>query len=337
MEEVNMIKKQLHEEVYRFDFFKAVHLLEMFAGRTTGAGLSPAYDPVHFKVKPGIGFPASDIQQIKTNGNGSAPQMMVNFIGLIGPKGVLPDWYNAHALNRNYYKDYSFTDFLDLFHHRLISLFYMAWKKYRLAENYRRDGSDPISGTLANLAGISKREKAADPEFFLHAQKRLTFFCGLTARTVPTAAALKTIVGHAVGAPVHIEQFVERLIPIHEQDRTCLGCKNSTLKKDALCGRNIRDASSFFSIRIGPISWERYLAFAPRSSNLEMTRRLIAYLAGIEYEFDIKLIIRGDDIPALRLGAKMQPPILGRTVTLRQPQSAFRRDIIVTAKFNAPA
>ena len=337
MEEVNMIKKLLHEEVYRFDFFKAVHLLELFAGRASGAGLSPDHDPVHFKVKPGISFPASDIQQIKSNGNGSAPQMTVNFMGLIGPNGVLPDWYNAHAHNRNYYKDYSFTDFLDLFHHRLISLFYMAWKKYRLAANYRSDGSDPISGILANLAGISEREKANDPEFFSHAQKRLTFFCGLTARTVPTVSAIKTIVGHAVGAPVHIEQFVERLIPIHKQDRTRLGSKNSTLKKDALCGRNIRDASSFFSIQIGPVSWERYMAFAPRSSNLEMTRRLIAYLAGIEYEFDIKLIIRGDDIPALRLGSKMQPPILGRTVTLRQPQSTFNRDIIVTAKFNTPA
>jgi type VI secretion system protein ImpH len=338
MEEADTIKQQLRKEPYRFEFFKAVHLLELFAGgRSPGKGLSPDQDPVHFRVKPGIGFPASDIQQITSNGNGSALQMIVNFMGLIGPKGVLPDWYNAHAQDRNYYKDYCFTDFLDLFHQRLISLFYLAWKKYRLVENYRADGSDPISEILAHLAGVSDREKAADPDFFNHAQKRLIYFCGLVARTVPTVAAIETMVAHAVGAPVRIEQFVERLIPIHEQDRTCLGRRNGTLKTDALCGRSIRDAGSFFRVHIGPMSWARYMTFAPRSRNLEMIRRLIAYVAGIEYEFEIRLIIRGADIPALRLGSRTQPPVLGRTVALRRPQRPIERDITITATFQTPA
>ncbi|MFZ1982780.1 MAG: type VI secretion system baseplate subunit TssG, partial [Desulfatitalea sp.] len=113
MQETNTVQQQLEEEGYRFNFFKAVHLLELFAGgRAPGKGLSPAQDPVHFGVNPGFGFPASEIQGIKTNGNGngngngSAPRMTVNFMGLIGPKGVLPDWYNTHALDRNHHKDY---------------------------------------------------------------------------------------------------------------------------------------------------------------------------------------------------------------------------------------
>jgi type VI secretion system protein ImpH len=337
MQESNSVQQQLRTEAHRFNFFKAVHLLELSAGnRPPGKGLSPAQDPVHFKVRPGFSFPASDIQQIKANGNGSAPQMTVNFMGLIGPKGVLPDWYNSHAIERNYHKDYCFTDFLDLFHQRLISLFYLAWKKYRLAENYRGDCDDPISRILAELTGATEREQAVDPEFFDYAQKRLIHFCGLVTRTVPTVAAIETIVAHAVGAPVCIEQFVERLVPIHEQDRTRLGRKNSTLKQDALCGRSIRDASSFFRVAIGPLSWERYMAFAPRSRNLEMLRRLIAFLAGIEYEFEVRLIIHGHAIPALSLGSKVQPPILGRTATLRRPHRSHKHDVTVKATRKPP-
>ena len=85
--------------------------------------MSPVADPVRFSVRPVFSFPASDIQQLELDGNSRPPRMSVNFMGLIGPKGVLPDWYNTHAQNLNYRNHYGFTDFLDPFHHRLISLF----------------------------------------------------------------------------------------------------------------------------------------------------------------------------------------------------------------------
>lgn len=329
----NAVKRRLSKEAYRFNFFKAVHLLELFSGgHAPGTGLSPKQDPVRFSVQPGFSFPASDIQEIKTNGNGSTPKMTVNFMGLVGPKGVLPDWYNTFAQNSNYRKDHAFTDFLDLFHHRLISLFYRAWKKYRLVENHRFDGTDAFSTVLASLAGAGGPEKDADPTFYNDARRRLIHFCGLVARTVPTVGAIEALVGHAVGASVKVEQFVERILPVHEQDRTRLGQKNATLKRDALCGGKIRDASSFFRIHIGPLSWKQYLIFSPGSRHLEKVRQLVAYLAGIEYEFDLRLIIRGQEIPALRLGDRVGGPMLGRTATLRHPHRPQRHDIGVPAR-----
>ncbi|MBT8340222.1 MAG: type VI secretion system baseplate subunit TssG [Desulfatitalea sp.] len=332
----NAVQRQLYDEAYRFNFFKAVHLLEHFSGnRVQGAGLSPDQDPVHFSVAPGFAFPASDIQGITVNGNGDAPKMNVNFMGLIGPKGVLPDWYNAHALACRADKNECFNDFLDLFHQRLISLFYRAWKKYRLVENYRADGGDTISRTLACLVGgRPKKQKAVsggvDPFY-----RRLLFFCGLAARTVPTVAAIETIVGQAVGAPVRVEQFVERLIPIHQRDRTRLGQKNSTLKSDALCGRAVRDIASFFRVHIGPLTWNHYLAFAPRSRNLKKVRHLIAHLAGMEYEFDIRLIIPGSEIPAMPIGPKGATPMLGRTAIMRRPHRPLECDIVISVNHRA--
>ncbi|MBI5064354.1 MAG: type VI secretion system baseplate subunit TssG, partial [Desulfatitalea sp.] len=69
MQETNPVQQQLKAEAYRFNFFQAVRLLELFAGgRPPGKGLSPSHDPVHFSVRPGFSFPASDIQGIKANG-----------------------------------------------------------------------------------------------------------------------------------------------------------------------------------------------------------------------------------------------------------------------------
>ncbi len=329
----NPVKTAVYRKGYAFNFFRVVYLLETFAGASSpGKGLSPSQDPVRFRVKPGLEFPASDIQEIRESDGGGAPEMDVNFMGLIGPKGVLPQWYNVHAQHRNYRKDYALTDFFDLFHQRLLSLFYLAWKKYRLTETYTSDCSDPISSALSNLAGITGHDWVDAPDFSQYAQRLLIFFGGLVSRTVPTAAAIETVVSHTTGADVKVEQFVERMIPIHSQDRTCLGKNNSTLQKDALCGSSIRDAGSFFKVHIGPMSWRHYMNFAPASRNLKMIRQLIAYLAGIEYEFEIILIIRGRDIPALALGAREEEaPVLGRTILLRRPDRPYEKDVAVRA------
>jgi len=44
--------------------------------------------------------------------------------GVLPP--ITPRWYRGVRA-----KDYALRDFLDLFNHRVISLFYRAWQKYR--------------------------------------------------------------------------------------------------------------------------------------------------------------------------------------------------------------
>ena len=326
------VKQRLLDQACGFSFFKAVHLLESFAGgRAPGLSLSPDKDPVRFRVLPGFSFPASDIAAIRNGDRAPKPEMTVNFMGLIGPKGVLPDWYNEHALQMNHKKANAFNEFLDMFHHRLISLFYLAWKKYRLAENFHTDGSDSISRCLADLAGIDPAEQDRDPQYYHNARQRLIYFSGMVSRAVPTASVIETVIANAVGAPVQVEQFVMRMIAVHEENRSCMGSKNSTLGKDAMCGGRIRDINNYFIVKLGPLTWEKYLAFQPRSRNLEMVHLLIARIAGIEYEFKVQLILKGPDIPGLCLGGRKGAPLLGRTVLLRNPERPYSRDIVVKA------
>jgi type VI secretion system protein ImpH len=325
------VKHALFEEVWGFNFFKAVHLLEGYSpDRPLGKGLSPKNDPVRFRVKPGFAFPASDIGAIQNGHLHRDPVMTVNFMGLIGPKGVLPDWYNVYAQELNHKKDHAFTDFLDLFHHRLLSLFYLAWKKYRLTENYLPDGSDPISKGLAGFIGLDPQQQTRDPEFERVVKRRLIYFAGLASRTVPTVTAVETIIANATGVPVRVEQFVERMLAIHDQDRTCLGRANSTLQQDALCGSRVCDVTSMFGVALGPLSWEKYLAFQPRSRNLALVKKLIAFIVGLEYEFTIRLILKGPEIPSLPLGGcRIGAPVLGRTVLLKWPGKPYQKNVVI--------
>ena len=58
----------------------------------------------------------------------SAPRMVINFMGLVGPSGVLPLYYTELIVERIRQKDRAMLNFLDIFHHRMTSLFYQAWE-----------------------------------------------------------------------------------------------------------------------------------------------------------------------------------------------------------------
>src|SRR5690606_8343348 len=115
-----------------FSFFQAVRILQAARPDREGVGrfVDPSREVVRFGAHRGIGFPASEIQTLEADGDRPL-RMRVNFMGLIGPMGVLPHHYTLLASERSRTKDSAYGEFLDLFHHRLISLFYRAWEKSR--------------------------------------------------------------------------------------------------------------------------------------------------------------------------------------------------------------
>ena len=75
-------------------------------------------------------------------------------MGLTGPQGVLPLPYSALVVERMRERDTSMRDFFDIFNHRMISLFYQAWEKYRFTIPYERGERDRFSHHLLALIGL---------------------------------------------------------------------------------------------------------------------------------------------------------------------------------------
>ncbi len=283
------VRERLFEEFYQFSFFKAVHLLETLIPdrKAVARTLNPKEEVVRFSVEPGFTFPPSDISSLKKTAPESPAEMSVTFMGLVGPSGVLPQWYNELAIERVREKDFAFTAFLDIFHHRLISLFYLAWKKYNLPVTYAAGARDRLSGYLMSLVGLGTPGLAG---MIGLPEESLLFYGGLLSRQIPSAAAIKATVEYFSGARATIDQFIERMIPLDAADQTQVGSANSELGVNTVCGSWARESQSKFRVNLGPFDYDRFVRFLPSGVMLRPILSLTRFMAGIEYEFDIRLI-----------------------------------------------
>jgi type VI secretion system protein ImpH len=320
------LKDHLFKEFFGFSFFMAINLLQSFfpEKEPVGKALSPNEEAVRFSVKPGLSFPPSDISNLKQAEESEPAHMEVTFMGLIGPSGVLPHWYNELALERARQKDFSLTDFLDIFHHRLISLFYLAWKRDRWTANYLPGAKDKYSGYLFSLMGLGTPKLANRlglPE------ESLLFYSGLLSRLVPSATAIEAAIEYYSEARTCVDQFIDRVISFETEDQTRLGSANSRLGVDAVCGSFAWENQTKFRVNLGPMGYARFVRFLPVGDMLHPIFALVRYMVGIEYEFEIRVILKREEVPLCTVGLESPTsPRLGWSTWLKSPAVIHRED-----------
>mgnify|MGYP001363736952 CR=1 FL=1 len=313
---------------HRHRFFPTVHLLERRSQPTPAVGeaLSPGAETIRFASGKGFAFPPSDISRMTEDENGVV-HVEVAALGLVGPSGVLPHWYHELLLERDKVQDTAMGAFYDLFHHRLISLFYRAWKRNRLLPQKKADNSDVFSGHLLSFLGLGTngiREKLPFPE------EALLHFSGLASRPAATAGTIARIVQSLFGLAADVEQFVPRVVELEPSDLTILGKGNCGLGVDAVCGGQICDIGSTFRLSLGPMGYREFRGFW-EGDKLARLLSLVRFLAGPEYECEVRLKLQKEEVPPCRLGAATcDAPRLGRSTWLNAPDSALDADPFVT-------
>lgn len=322
----------LFEEGYRFDFFQAVRLLRRVYPERAAVGHDgpPGRETVRFRSRPALGFASAAVQEIRHNADADGrPEMTVNFMGLTGPVGVLPRHYTETVLRRQRAKDPVLHEFLDLWTHRVLSLFYRAWEKYRFAIRYERgvvEGrtADRFAWLLFDLFGMGTDGLLGR---LLVDDRVLLYYTGLLAQRRRTASALAGILQDQFGVPVRIEQCVGQWLPIPPRSRTRLGPRgaNNQIGASAVAGRRTWDQQAAFRVRLGPVGLRDYNRLLPTGDAFRPLIQLTRYVAGQEYDFAVQLVLRAGEVPRCALGTRGDAaPRLGWSAWLKT--APFTRD-----------
>ncbi len=338
---------RLWEEGHAFDFFQAVRVLQRWAARTPrdatappasplGGDHAPQSEAVRLRAVPSLSFPAASVAEVRRgrprapDGSPGQPEMLVTFMGLIGPQGVLPEHYTSLVIERARAKDYALREFLDLFHHRALSLFFRAWEKYRFAFGYEAGKGDitdlPPSGPedvphksvmspfpaedlftwcLYCLVGLGtaglRRRMAVDDETLL-------YYGGLFAGRARSAVPLEIMLADYLDLPVEVRQFQGQWLYLSPEDRSLLpgGAggpgQNNALGKSVVIGERVWDVQSRFRVRVGPLDYAGFRRFLPDGDRTRPLCELVRAYAGPQWDFDLQPVLRAAEVPWCRLG-----------------------------------
>jgi type VI secretion system protein ImpH len=299
------VREMLEAEPYTFQFFQAVRLLERIYPDRKPVGLfvSPANEVVQFSSVPTLSFPASEIQDLEKDKDGR-PRVFVNFMGLSAATGVLPHAYTEFLLERIRFKDRSPGDFFDIFNHRFISLFYRGWQKYRFYVAYERTGAndDVISARLLDLIGLGTESLRRRMDI---ADDACMYYVGLLAQRRPTAQGLKQLIEDYFEVPVEIEQFTgtwRRLPPNNLTFLRDTGAFCEQLGMGTIVGDEAYDHHGAITIRLGPMSFERYQEFLPGARASSELRAWLRIYTNREFDFVIRLVLERDEVPPMKMG-----------------------------------
>lgn len=319
-----MTEKPLHQilidEPYRFEFFQAVRLLEKAfpEKRAVGRAAMPHEEVARFRSRVAVDFPASEVHEFRESiddrtGNEKL-EMIVNFMGMVGVSGVLPQPYTDLVLDRVRHRDTAMWAFLDIFTHRSVSMFYRAWRKYRFPVGYER-GNDAFTGYLFDLVGLGTdrmRGRMNLPD------ESLLPYAGLIAQKPHSCNALENILSDYFGTRAKIQQFCGQWIVLEKSDYTRIGRANSQLGVSAIAGTRVWDQQSKFRVRMGPLDFKQFQAFLPNGSAHKPLKAIVKFMVGLEIDFDLRLVLQKKQVPSSILTTRAQrKPMLGWTTFLK--------------------
>jgi type VI secretion system protein ImpH len=289
----------------RFSFFQAVRLLQAVYRDAPRVGRQGPVERERIRFRPVLdfAFASSDVAAIRETeleDGSTGVEVLTTFLSLYGTASPLPTFFTERLFEQD--EDSLQRGFLDLFHHRLLSLFYRAWEKYRLDAQFDDAGEDFYTRRLLDLLAL---DPARFPEGHAISRQRFLGLAGLLTQIPHSAASLEAALqDYFPGIPVEVESFRGRWVEVPPEDQNRLGMGNSVLGRSLTLGERVFDCRCTFRVRMGPLALADYMSLLPGTTRRRELREIIDVMNGDCLDCELELKLREDEVPPLQLSSE---------------------------------
>jgi type VI secretion system protein ImpH len=302
--------RELAEAPREHDFFAVLRHVDALRPELPRIGTAPRPSQEALRLGQDAELSFAPAALASFNGDARpAPRLGVLFFGLLGPQGPMPLHFTEAVRERLRFRgDATLARFVDVFHHRLLSLFYRAWAEAHPTVHHDRPGEDRFARWLGATWGRATLDAAprALPE-----SARL-FQSGLLAGRSRHPEGLAKLLRQHFRVEVRIDEHVPSWLAIAADDRSRLGFARSRPERGgvvapqlgvaATSGSKWRDRQFKFRVALGPLSLAQYHGFLPGQAAWRQLREWVQHYAGLDLLWDVELVLARDHVPEPRLG-----------------------------------
>lgn len=312
----------LDRPIQEVDFFQAIRRIEALTSQLPRVGHASraSQEAIRIRQSSSLDFAPSTIQRIDTGSDGRA-HLSQRFFGLLGPGGPLPLQFTEDVRHRSRHEDDAALEaFLNLFQHRMATLFYRAWSSSRGAIQRDRPNDDrfsayvgAISGVMPHAAGtlpegISDDRPDAQSDEPKRANDARLYFTGRIGSRHRNAEGLQAIVSSTFHVSSAVRSFVLRHLRLQPEDLSKLS-RNATplgrggcLGQSVVLGRTVPDRRSMIGLDLGPIPFHLFESLLPGGSSHEVLQETIRSYVGPGIDCRVRLILDHRTVPRMSLG-----------------------------------
>jgi type VI secretion system protein ImpH len=277
----------------RHDFFALLRAIECACPERLrlGQATRPADEPVRLGQEPSLGFAPSTLAYLVPAKEDRPPRLGVHFLGMLGPNGPMPIHMTEYARDRlRNAGDPTLVRFLDLFHHRILTLFYRAWGNAQPTVHRDRPASDRFVTYLGALLGIGSPALRGRDAFPDNAK---LFFAGRLALQTRNAEGLRAMIGYYLGLPTDLEEFVGEWTPLEDDARWRITrtAFAGALGVSTILGAHAWQRQTKFRVVLGPLKEHEFQSLLPGGERLKRLSALVRNYVGDSLNWDVRLFL----------------------------------------------
>lgn len=318
----------LAENPHKFEFYQALRLLEALNPDSPRLGKSSraSQDPIRLGQEPSMAFATSMLAGFEPANDTHKDRLDVLFFGLFGPNGPLPLHLTEYARDRDRQEhDSTMRRFADVFHHRMLSLFYRAWADAQPTVSFDRPDQSRFFDYVGSLFGLGSPGTRNHDELPDHARLFLAGLLGLQTRP---AVGLEAALTEYLSVPTTVEEFSGEWLELPDENRLYLGRsrRSGRLGVNTTAGARTWYCQGLITVVCGPLSFADFRRLLPDRDSLSRLRGLIRTYVGDELRWELRLVLQAQEVPSVVLGERGE---LGWTSWLGTRLSASDADDVL--------